>query len=217
MEAHVQSCAHPRILSSLEEIVDRDHTTLVVVDVQNDFVHPEGFTGKAGVVMKDILTAVDGVNNAINICRREGLPVVYVQEVVSRMTVSPPYLTRCGDFEHCPAQLGTWGAEWFEGLERPRSGDLVVQKPSYDGFQDTQLDVALRSAGIRSCLYVGIASNVCVDATALHGFLLGYYTVLLKDGTAGDSMAGHDALLRKWETFYGPVITTTTLSDIWED
>lgn len=211
----VQPCTHPRIFDGIDEIVHPDHTALVVIDVQNDFVHPDGFTGRSGVAMNDIMAAVDGVNTAIRICRSRQVPVLFVQEVVSATTVLPPYLTRCGDFQACPAQAGTWGAEWFDGLDKPRPDEPVFQKPSYDGFQDTQLDVALRSAGIRSCLYVGIASHVCVEATALHGFLLGYYTVLLKDGTAGHSEAAHAALLAKWEAFYGPVTTTDVLSDTW--
>jgi nicotinamidase-related amidase len=211
----VRSCTHPRILGDVDEIVDPDHSALIVVDVQNDFVHPQGYTARAGVAMAPILAAVDGVNSAISACRARSVPVMFVQEVVSTTTVLPPYLTRCGDFDSCPARDGTWGAEWFEGLAQPLADEPVFQKPSYDGFQDTQLDVALRSAGIRSCLYVGIASNVCVEATALHGFLLGYYTVLLKDGTAGDSDIAHVALLAKWRTFYGPVLTTDVLSAIW--
>ncbi|MFZ0180669.1 MAG: isochorismatase family cysteine hydrolase [Candidatus Dormiibacterota bacterium] len=211
----MEPCSHPRVFSRLDEIVDPDHTALVVIDVQNDFVHPKGFTGLAGVPIEPILAAVAGINLAISLCRAQGVPVFFVQEVVAAGTVLPPYLTRCGSLEACPAQEGTWGAEWFEGLDKPAPGEAVFQKPSYDGFQDTQLNVALRSRGIRTCLYVGIASNVCVEATALHGFLLGYYTVLLENGTAGDSAAGHASLLAKWATFYGPVTTTGAVRDLW--
>jgi ureidoacrylate peracid hydrolase len=203
------------VLRSLEDIVHPDHSALVVVDVQNDFVHQDGFTGRAGADIRAIQTAVEGVNRAIVLSRRAAIPVIYVREIVGRKTVLPNFLTRCGEFDDCPVREGTWGAEWYEGLITPLSDEPVIDKPCYDGFQDSTLDVTLRALGARTCLYVGFASNVCVEATARHGFVLGYYTVLVTDGTAGDCADGHAACLRQWQTYYGPLTTSEALERIW--
>ena len=118
-------------------------------------------------------------------------------------------------FDHCPVREGTWGAEWYPGLSLPLPDEAVVDKPSYDGFQDSTLDATLRSLGARTCLYVGFASNVCVEATARHGFVLGYYTVLVTDATAGDTDLGHRACLQQWQTYYGPLTTSHALERVW--
>jgi nicotinamidase-related amidase len=208
-------CRHARVPRSVEEIVHPDHSALVVVDVQNDFVHEDGFTGRAGADVGGIQAAVEGVNRVILLSRRAGMPVVYVREIVSRKTVLPNFLTRCGDFDHCPAREGTWGADWYAGLTKPLPDEAIIDKPCYDGFQDSMLDVTLRHLGARTCLYAGFASNVCVEATARHGFVLGYYTVLVTDATAGDSASGHTACLQQWQAYYGPLMTTDSLERVW--
>jgi ureidoacrylate peracid hydrolase len=64
-------------------------------------------------------------------------------------------------------------------------------------------------------VYVGFASNVCVEATARHGFEMGYYTALLHDASAGDTPAGHQRCLETWRGFYGPVMTVCELAELW--
>ena len=65
------------------------------------------------------------------------------------------------------------------------------------------------------CVYAGFASNVCVEATARHGFVQGYYSVLLADATAAGTTAEHDACQTTFKVFYGPVLKTNEVVDIW--
>ena len=77
------------------------------------------------------------------------------------------------------------------------------------------LDVTLRGLGIRTCVYAGFASNVCVEATARHGFVQGYYSVLLSDASAAGTTGEHDACQTTFKVFYGPVLSTNELFEIW--
>lgn len=208
-------CRHGQLLASKPDVVACDHSALVVVDVQNDFAHPDGFTARAGGDVSPTLAAITKVNEAIALFREHGRPVIFLREVVRPETVLGNFLARCGAYESCPVRVGTWGSEWYQELTPPRSDEPIVEKPAYDGFNQSRLDQTLKHFGARTCVYVGFASNVCVEATARHGFEMGYYTALLHDASAGDTPAGHQRCVETWRGFYGPVMTVCELAELW--
>jgi nicotinamidase-related amidase len=208
-------CSHDRVLRGPDEIVHPDHAALVVVDVQNDFAHTEGFIARLGLDMSHIQTALPRVNSAIRDARRFGVTVIYLQEIISRNTILPNFITQFGEFDDVGVREGTWGADFHPDLLSPEPGETVVRKPCYDGFEDTNLDVTLRALGVRTCVYAGFASNVCVEATARHGFVRGYYSVLLADATAAGTSGEHDACQATFRVFYGPVMSSDEVAGAW--
>ena len=205
-----------RILRGLAEVVDPAHTALIVVDVQNDFVSDDGFIARFGLDVSDMQAAIPRINDFIRVCRATGVPVIYLQEVIAEKTVLPNFLALFGDFENIAVREGTWGAEFYKDLLTPEPGERVIVKPCYDGFEDTNLDVTLRSLGVQTCLYAGFASNVCVEATARHGFVKGYYSVLLSDATGAATPDEHIACERVFKVFYGPVVRTDEIAAEWQ-
>ena len=71
-----------------------------------------------------------------------------------------------------------WSTRW-----RRSAGDIVLPKTRYSAFFNSQLDSTLRSRGIRNIVFVGIATNVCVESTLRDGFHLEYFGVMLEDAT----------------------------------
>jgi nicotinamidase-related amidase len=211
------TCSHSGPLMGVNDILAADHCALVVVDIQNDFVHPDGFTARAGGDVTPSVAAVQKVNEAIALFRERGVPTIFLREVVRRETLLDNFLARCGSYDACPAREGTWGSELYADLTPPRDVDPVVEKPAYDGFNESRLDQTLRHYGVRTCVYAGFASNVCVEATARHGFERGYYSVLLRDASAGDSIEAHSRCIDMWSAFYGPVVAVADLAAIWQE
>jgi nicotinamidase-related amidase len=208
---------HPPVLKGPQEILDPGHSALIVVDIQNDFVHDDGFlAAKLGQDMTHVQGAVAGVNEAIRTAREAGVPVIYLQEVISEATLLPNFITQFGNFEDVAVREGTWGAEFVDELLQPQPHERVIRKPCYDGFQDSALDVTLRGLGIRTCIYSGCATNVCVEATARHGFVKGYYTALLDDACGALTAEEHAATLNTFRVFYGPVLRVEELSVLWD-
>src|SRR5258708_38376218 len=155
-------CGHDRVFKGVEEMVPPDHTALVVVDVQNDFGHSDGFIAKFGLDMSYIQAALPRVNDAIRNARRLGVRVIYLQEWISKATILPNFISQFGDFENIAVRENTWGAEFHPDLVKPEAGELNVRKPCYDRFHDTHLDVSLRGLGRPTRVYARFAS---------HGFL----------------------------------------------
>ena len=203
-------------------LLDLDRTALVVVDMQNAFASPGGTLDLAGI---DVLPAHDVIANAALVCeaaRRSGLPVVY-------LTIGyPGDLSTAGGADSPNPQkelalclmrerpelrgklltFGTWDFQIVDELA-PRSADTVIVKSRYSGFHATALDSFLRSRGIRNLLFVGIASNVCVESTIRDAYFLEYWPVLIEDATMP---AGSEEIQRATvfnvQTFFGWVASS---------
>ena len=209
-------CQHDAVLSSVDEVIHPDHSALIVVDVQNDFAHSDGILAKKlGQDMTHVQAAFPHINDAIRAARSVGVQVIYLQEVISKSTLLPNFVSLFGGFDDVAVREGTWGAEFVDGLLAPDPGEPVIRKPCYDGFQDSSLDVTLRALGIRTCIYCGGATNVCVESTARHGFVKGYYTVLLDDACGAANAREHEATLDVFRVFYGPVLDVEEVAQAW--
>jgi len=104
---------------------------------------------------------------------------------------------------------GQWDWEVVDEL-RPHAEDLVVNKTRYSGFYGTPLDSMLRTRGIRTLFFAGIATNVCVESTLRDAFFLDYWPVLLRDATmqAGPAML-QEATVNNVEAYFGWTLTAS--------
>ena len=109
---------------------------------------------------------------------------------------------------------GTWDYELVDEL-KPQPGDICLHKSRYSAFFNSQLDSVLRSRGIRNLVFVGIATNVCVESTLRDGFFLEYFGIVLEDAT---HQAGPDfvqkAAIYNIETFFGWVSTVADFKGV---
>jgi ureidoacrylate peracid hydrolase len=78
---------------------------------------------------------------------------------------------------------GSWGADIIEELE-PKPGDIVIRKQKYDGFIGTNLDIVLRTYGLKYLIFIGTATNICVESTLRHAFFLEYFPILMADAVS---------------------------------
>jgi nicotinamidase/pyrazinamidase len=158
-------------------------TALIVVDVQNDFADPAGSlsVSRAGHILPRI-------NAEVNAARQAGSPVVYTQDWHPEST---PHFAKDGGIwpVHCVAE--TWGAELHPDLVV--DGEIVRKgsngEDGYSGFSmrdpvsgaeiPTPLDAMLRAQGVDRVVICGLATDYCINATALDARRLGYETVVL--------------------------------------
>lgn len=90
-----------------------------------------------------------------------------------------------------------------------------MTKHRYGAFESSDLDLVLRSRGIRTVVMTGVATNVCVETTARQAFLRDYYVVFTSDCTAAYSQAEHEATLQNIDAFFGAVVTADEISACW--
>jgi nicotinamidase/pyrazinamidase len=165
-------------------------SALVVVDVQNDFADPEGSLSVAGAK-----AIIPRINREIESARANGALVVATQDWHPPST---PHFAKDGGIwpVHCVAD--TWGAELYPSLtlpdDAPRVRKGIHGEDGYSGFTTrdpmtgetakTELDGLLRDAGVDHVVAVGLATDYCINATALDAIALGYRTNVLVDACA---------------------------------
>ena len=179
----------------VEVRVDPTRTALVVVDMQNDFVHQGG-----SLLVPDAEATIPAINRLLQFARAHGMRVVYSQDT-----------HREGDAEwriwpeH--AREGTWGWEIVDELA-PARGDVVLRKLRNDAFYGTPLDHLLRLWGMDTLVICGTVANLCVQYTAASAALRWYDVVIPRDAISALDPFDLESSLRQTAFVFAGRITT---------
>jgi nicotinamidase/pyrazinamidase len=173
-------------------------TALVVVDLQNDFADPVGSLSVAG---GDEIVA--RVNDAVGEAVEAGAVVVATQDWHPEST---PHFEKDGGIwpVHCVA--GTWGAELHPAFELPADAPRIRKgangEDGYSGFTmrdpvtgeeiPTELEALLRERDVERVIVCGLATDYCVNATALDAVRLGFAVELIPDACAAVNLRAND-------------------------
>jgi ureidoacrylate peracid hydrolase len=198
-----------------------DETAVVVIDMQNAYASPGGYLDLAGFDIGGAAGVIEQSAKVLDVARAAGMPVVYFQngwdaDYVEAGGPGSPNWHKSNALKTMRARpelqgqllaRGGWDYALVEALA-PRPGDIVLPKTRYSGFFNSQLDSVLRARGVRNIVFVGIATNVCVESTLRDGFFLEYFGILLEDAThqAGPEFV-QKATVFNVETFFGWVST----------
>ncbi|MBI2906271.1 MAG: isochorismatase family protein [Chloroflexi bacterium] len=214
-----------RMLTTLEQKVEPRHAALIVVDLQNDFCAEGGMVHKEGRDIRPAQAIVPRVVHLIDKAREAGVTVVYIQNVYSSQSnwyLSDVWLeqarrARKGPYvEYSVCEKGSWEGDFYDGI-KPQPSEFIVNKHRYSAFIDTDLDLILRSRGIRTLIMTGTATNVCVESTARDGFMKDYYVVFLEDCTAtGSGEVMHNNTLDTIASFFGQVADSAAVIQCWQ-
>ncbi|MEG3135396.1 pyrimidine utilization protein B [Rouxiella sp. T17] len=192
-------------------------TALIVIDMQNAYASPGGYLDLAGFDVSHTGPVIANIKRAIAAARSAGIKVIFFQNGWDNQYVeaggegSPNFhksnalktMRKRPELMGKLLAKGDWDYDLVDELQ-PQPGDIVLPKPRYSGFFNTQLDSLLRSYGIHHLVFTGIATNVCVESTLRDGFFLEYFSVVLEDAThqAGPEFA-QKAAIYNIETFFG--------------
>ena len=176
--------------------VAAEETAVVVIDMQNAYASPGGYVDLAGFDIKGAAGTIGQIAKVLETARGAGVQIVYLQN-----GWDPAYVEAGGpgspnwhksnalktmrarpELEGQLLARGGWDYALVDALA-PRPGDIVLPKTRYSAFFNSQLDSTLRARGIRNIVFVGIATNVCVESTLRDGFHLEYFGVMLEDAT----------------------------------
>jgi ureidoacrylate peracid hydrolase len=201
---------------TLEERIAPATTALILVDVQNDFCHDDSPLA----AMNDMAAAqamVPRLRTLIDAARQAGTLVVWIQMVNNEHVFSPVQRdqrlrTRPGTGMVCLE--ASWGTDFYEVAPAP--GEPIVVKHRYSAFIDTDLDLILRSRGIKSLIMTGVATNVCVESTARDGYMRDYHIVFVDDCSACYDPAKHAATLRNITDHFGVVVQSPEIMATWQ-
>lgn len=219
--------AEPELLK-----IDLNRTAIMVIDVQNAFLSKGGFFD---LQAPDISLAenirdhtektkrIDHIKKIITEARAKGIQVIYTISLNSpqgNIGHDSPYWYKNAtlSFEREHPELrdklpirGTWGAEIIDELN-PQEGDILVEKPRYSAFFQTNLDTVLRTGNFKYLIFTGVASNICVEATMRDAYYHEYFVIFTSDASisSGPEFV-EEATIFNLKACYGWVTTTENI------
>jgi nicotinamidase-related amidase len=175
----------------------------LVLDMMNDLVHADGPNGKAAYGEQvRARRIIENTRRAIDKARAANLPIGFV-----RVGFSP-------DYRECPThspifsgarkngvfKLGTWGTQTHPELGQ-QAGDFDIVKHRVSPFYGTNLEVILRTHGVRRIYCSGISTNAVVQAAVREGHDRDYEMVVLEDACCGLSTEEHEGAIKSFQRF----------------
>ena len=170
--------------------VELDKTALIIIDMQRDFLEPNGFGEALGNDVSQLAAAIEPCRSVLEAARRRGLLILHTREG-HRPDLSdapPAKLARC----HPSLRIGSKGPmgrilvrgqpghDIIPALY-PAAGEPVVDKPGKGAFYQTELELMLRNRGVDNLLVCGVTTEVCVNTTVREANDRGYRCIVLAD------------------------------------
>ena len=206
--------------------IDLASSALIVVDMQNDFCHPDGWFGQKGISVKPMRKPIAAIAALLPAWRMAGGAVVWLNWGVrpDRLNLSPTiqfkgkrsadgvgYAERSPQDHGLSVVQGHWGAQLVDEFQVAPQ-DVTVFKHRLSGFWDNELDSILRQQGIKTLLFAGVNTDRCVFSSLQDAGFLGYDCVLLSDACSTPSPAYvTKAIHFIVQQLHGFVATTTDL------
>ncbi len=177
--------------------IDPATTALVLVDLQNDFLHGDGAYGRAGQKSDAIAALPARLLPLVRALRRAGGWIVSTHFtlvpgkggepfILDHLKKLRPFLAR-GDF-----LPGGWGHALVDELQ---PADIGIEKVAYSAFYMSRMEFALRRAGIETLIFGGIVTNGGVASTLRDAHVRDFHTMVLSDGCAAFKREAHETAI----------------------
>jgi ureidoacrylate peracid hydrolase len=203
------------LLDTVEKRLKPAHSAVMVIDMQNDFCAEAGYVEK--VVGKDVSACravAPRIMALVEAARAQGVPVYWIkanydpERLPEGMRVKQQEKSSvicCG--------TGSWGAEFYGVTAAP--GEAVIEKSSYSAFAGTDVEQELRAKGVRTVVFAGVQTNVCVESSLRDAVCRGLYAVLASDCVASHTLPLHDATLKNVQFLFGDVLDREAIVAAW--
>lgn len=196
--------------------VSAAESALLVIDMQNGFVHPESHMGRGPSGTRKQEAIVPSILNLVQLFRSRAIPIIWSQQehfaedrMRARRTIRP-HSAKQG---FLPCLKGTWETEFFSPLrEAIQPQDHIVQKHRASVFYDTNLGTKLRMLGTRFLFISGCNTEFCVESTVREAYARDLEILVVRDCVAGIDPRLHENSLEVFQAYFGEVIS---LDDAW--
>ena len=204
-----------QLLETVDARLNPLHTAVLVIDMQNDFCAEGGYietvVGKDAAACRAVAKPIMAL---VGEARAAGVPVLWIKANYDPDKLPPGMLTKqrerstsvcCG--------TGSWGNEFF-GVA-PTVGEAVIEKHSYSAFVRTDLEQQLLGRGIKTLVFTGVQTNICVETSLRDAVCLGFYASLASDCVASHTLPLHEATVMNTRFLFGDVMTGQEIAAVW--
>jgi nicotinamidase-related amidase len=182
--------------------IELDHTALLIIDMQRDFLEPGGFGAALGNDVSLLRAAVEPCRAVLAAARKAGITVIHTREGHRPdLSDAPRLKVERGDPALRIGAAGPMGRILVRGEPGhdiipelyPAPGEPVIDKPGKGAFCQTDLELILRNRGIETLLVCGVTTEVCVNTTVREANDRGFRCIVLSDCCASYFPEFHQA------------------------
>lgn len=179
---------------------------LLVVDMQNGFLHPGGSLATRGRSIHGAVPLVGRIAQVIDRARTAGVPVLYTRHQFRvGLLDAPPALVARYPRGTTPLLAGSWDVAIVEELG-PEPTDTIIDKSRYDAFLHTGTEMILRSLKATKLMVVGVVTNMCVESTVRSAEQRDFEVVVGSDCVGAYDPALHQASLSSMAAAFATVV-----------
>jgi ureidoacrylate peracid hydrolase len=204
--------------------IDLQKAAIVIIDMQNAFLAKGAYSDLLGYDIRPARAAIGPIGRISRRARERGVKIIYLYIVhhpgddgggpnsVHWFKEASMKLHRAHpEFADKLPFPNKWGAKIVNELT-PQKGDIVIEKPRYSGFFDTNIRTVLKRYDIKYLIITGVNSNCCVESTIRDAYHHGYFSILVSDATAaGGPPYIQKASLFNVKSFFGWVTNSENI------
>ncbi|HEY8544095.1 MAG TPA: isochorismatase family cysteine hydrolase [Acidimicrobiales bacterium] len=217
MTDHLQTTLDP---SDLDDIIDPARCALLVIDMQNDYLHDDGAFARMGADVSRLQPVVPHVNRAIDLARAADVPRIFVRQTHGKWFNTRGWIARGRAATKLPVdriplvEHGSWGAEFY-GVE-PGDDELVITKHRYSAFIYTELEATLHAIGRDTAVLTGATTDICVRYTAVDALMRGFHPILVSEATTAGSEELQAQVEKEFREHIGNVVGIDDVAKAWK-
>ena len=189
------------------EDLDPRTSALLVIDLQNAFIHDKGTLGISGVNTGRLSSIVPALAELIPRCQAAGIPVIWtVQEhfAVDASRARKKLAGHTSRRKQVSALAGSWDEEIVDEL-KPLAAfnpSYVIRKHRFGAFYETRLEMMLKMLGTRTLFVAGTTTNACVETSIREAYLRDYDVVALNDCISGVNGEWEETAKQVWKQYF---------------
>ena len=176
------------------ETIDPRKTTLLLFELQNDFLHKDG---KLHAKMQQVMEKTEMHQNLLRLiaaARRCGVAVLHVPMLIPQRPQLQGLMGKLQDLGAFAED--SWGVDFHADFQPCKADAIVAGKVSFDAFQSSNLDLLLRRGRFSSLIMCGFQTNICVESSARSACDMGFSVIVPRDCCACASVEEHEASLK---------------------
>jgi ureidoacrylate peracid hydrolase len=179
-------------------------TVLTLIDLQRDFLHPDGWYAKGGIDVSHMRRVIEPTRRLLAAARRARVPVVWTRHGYKDGSDAGPFLQLRPFLREGGLRQGTWGYAIHDDFE-VRPEDWTVEKARLSAFFNTNLELVLRGLRAETVLIGGVLTNQCVAATSKDAMFRDFKPIVVADCTGTTLPHLHEPALEMIRVGWGEV------------
>jgi nicotinamidase-related amidase len=179
-------------------------TVLLIIDPQNDFLHPDGWYSQQGIDIAHMRRMIEPTGRLLQDVRSKNIPVIWTQHGTRGVDDGGPFMRLRPFLKDGGLRVDTWGFQILDDLQ-PREGDWHVEKSRLSAFYNTNLEGILRALDADTVLIAGVLTNQCVAASSKDAMFRDFKPIVIEQCTGTTLPHLHEPAIEMIRVGWGEV------------